>query len=127
MIPLSIFRRARLYRLGPLLADPSSKTDERSSFQWPAGISNSTTSLLSSPLHNIRESNMRLLLVFAALAAAFAATMTVDTTDANAVVCAAGVYPAGCAGPQGAAVVVRPPVVACRYVVVNGARVRRCV
>jgi hypothetical protein len=48
--------------------------------------------------------------------------MTVNTKDANAVVCAAGVDRAGCAGPRGAAVVVRPPVAACHYVVVNGVR-----
>jgi hypothetical protein len=66
---------------------------------------------------------MRLLLAFAVVIVAFAATMTVKTTDANAVVCAAGVYRAGCAGPRGA-VVVRRPVTACHYVVING--VRRC-
>jgi hypothetical protein len=66
---------------------------------------------------------MRLLFVIAAVAAAFAATMTVQATDANAVVCAAGVYRAGCAGPRGA-VVVRRPVAACHYVIING--VRRC-
>jgi hypothetical protein len=77
--------------------------------------------------YNIREPNMRTFLVFASVVAAFVATMTVETTDANAVVCAAGVYRAGCAGPRGAAVVVRRPVAACHYVVVKGARVRRCV
>jgi hypothetical protein len=56
----------------------------------------------------------------------FAATMTAETRDANAVVCAAGVVRAGCAGPRGAAVVTRPVAAACRYVVVNGVRVRRC-
>ncbi len=56
---------------------------------------------------------------------AFGGTMTIETTDANAVVCARGVYRAGCAGPRGAAVVRRPAVV-CRTVWVNGARVRRC-
>ena len=35
--------------------------------------------------------------------------MTVESKDANAVVCARGVYRAGCAGPNGA-VVVRKPV-----------------
>jgi hypothetical protein len=70
---------------------------------------------------------MRTFLVFAAVVAAFAATMTVETTEANAVVCAAGVYRAGCAGPRGAVVVARPAVAACRYVLVNGVRVRRCV
>jgi hypothetical protein len=57
---------------------------------------------------------------------AFAATMTFETTDANAVVCARGVYRAGCAGYRGAVVVARPPTVICRTVRVNGVRVRRC-
>jgi hypothetical protein len=69
---------------------------------------------------------MRSLLLIAAAVLAFAATMTFETKDANAVVCARGVYRAGCAGYRGA-VVVRRPVVACRYVWVNGVRVRRCV
>jgi hypothetical protein len=69
---------------------------------------------------------MRSLIILALTAIAFAGSMTVVTTDANAVVCAAGVYRAGCAGPRGAAVV-RRPVAACRYVIVNGVRVRRCV
>ncbi len=46
-------------------------------------------------------------------------------SDANAVVCARGVHRAGCAGPAGAVVVRRPPVV-CRTVIVNGVAVRRC-
>jgi hypothetical protein len=62
--------------------------------------------------------------------AAFAGTMTLATTDANAVVCARGVYRAGCAGPNGAAVVRRPvavpPVKVCKSVLVNGVYVRRC-
>jgi hypothetical protein len=73
---------------------------------------------------------MRSFLILALAIAAFAATMTVETTSANAVVCAAGVDRAGCAGSRGAAVVVKPPpVAACRYVVVvvNGVRVRQCV
>jgi hypothetical protein len=69
---------------------------------------------------------MRSFLILGCAIFAFAATMTLETSDANAVVCAAGVYRAGCAGPRGAAVVTRPPVAACRYVVVNGVRVRRC-
>lgn len=73
-------------------------------------------------------------LIIAALLA-FGGTMTVVTTDANAVVCARGVYRAGCVGPRGAAVVRRPvvvrpavvrPAVVCRTVWVNGVRVRRC-
>jgi hypothetical protein len=39
---------------------------------------------------------------------AFAATLTMEAGEANAVVCARGVYRAGCAGPRGAAVVRRP-------------------
>jgi hypothetical protein len=70
---------------------------------------------------------MRSLLILAYAVAAFATTMIVETTDANAVVCAAGVYRAGCAGYRGAVVVGRPAVAPCHYVVVNGMRVRRCV
>jgi hypothetical protein len=65
-----------------------------------------------------------LLVVFAVLS--FAATMTVKTTDANAVVCARGVYRAGCAGAHGAVVVRTTPVARCRSVLVNGVYVRRC-
>jgi hypothetical protein len=60
------------------------------------------------------------------LAAAFAITLTIETTDANAVVCTRGVFRAGCVGARGAVVVRRPLVAACRYVIVNGVRVRRC-
>jgi hypothetical protein len=45
-------------------------------------------------------------------------------SEANAVVCARGVYRAGCAGPNGA-VVTRRPVVAPRCAIVNGVRVCR--
>jgi len=84
---------------------------------------------------------MRLFVLVALTIAGFAATMTCTTTDANALVCARGVVRAGCAGPNGAAVVgprgaavagpngaaaVRVPVAACPYVIVNGVRVRRC-
>jgi hypothetical protein len=79
---------------------------------------------------------MRSILLAAIAISAFTATMTIETTDANAVVCARGVARAGCVAPRGAAVVhpvaaapaaaVRP-VAACRYVIVNGVRVRRCV
>jgi hypothetical protein len=68
---------------------------------------------------------MRSFLLLAAACVAFAATMTFEATDANAVVCARGVYRAGCASTRGA-VVVRKPAVVCRTVVVNGVRVRRC-
>jgi hypothetical protein len=40
--------------------------------------------------------------------AALLLTFTVDVPSANAVVCAKGVYRAGCVGPNGAAVVRRP-------------------
>jgi hypothetical protein len=70
---------------------------------------------------------MRPFLILASAAGIFVAAMFIETTDANAVVCAAGVVRAGCAGPRGAVVVAKPPVAACRYVVVNGVRVRRCV
>jgi hypothetical protein len=79
---------------------------------------------------------MRLFLILASAVVAFAATITIDTTDANAVVCAAGVVRAGCAGPNGAVAVRRPvavapvvrpvvvaPAVACT--IVNGVRVCR--
>lgn len=68
---------------------------------------------------------MRYLLLTAAAVLSFSATMTFETTEANAVVCARGVVRAGCAGPRGA-VVVRKPAVVCRTVVVNGVKVRRC-
>ena len=62
---------------------------------------------------------MRSFLLIAAAALSFSATMTFETTEANAVVCARGVVRAGCAGARGA-VVVRKPAVVCRTVVVNG-------
>jgi len=68
---------------------------------------------------------MRSFLLIAAAILAFGATMTFETTDANAVVCARGVHRAGCAGARGA-VVVRHPARVCRSVLVNGVYVRRC-
>ena len=68
---------------------------------------------------------MRSCLLIAAALLSFAATMIFETSDANAAVCARGVYRAGCAGARGA-VVVRKPVAACRTVIVNGVAVRRC-
>jgi hypothetical protein len=59
----------------------------------------------------------------------FAATLTFQPRDANAVVCAAGVYRAGCAGYRGAAVVRRPvaPVRrVCRTVWTRGVRRTVC-
>jgi hypothetical protein len=70
---------------------------------------------------------MRFIFLLASAILAFAATMTVESNDANAVVCARGVYRAGCAGYRGAVVVRRPVVAACRTVWVDGVRVRRCV
>jgi hypothetical protein len=72
-----------------------------------------------------RETNMRSFLLIAAAALSFSATMTFETTEANAVVCARGVVRAGCAGARGA-VVVRKPVAVCRTVIVNSVAVRRC-
>jgi hypothetical protein len=69
---------------------------------------------------------MRSFLLIASAVVALAATMTFEATDANAVVCAKGVYRAGCAGYRGAAVV-RKPAAVCRTVWVNGVKARRCV
>lgn len=70
---------------------------------------------------------MRAFLLMAAAIISFAATLTFEASDANAVVCARGVNRAGCAGYRGAVVVRKPVAVACRWVVVDGVRVRRCV
>ena len=71
---------------------------------------------------------MRAFLLAALAIAAFSAMMTIETTDANAVVCARGAVPhrANCSRVRRVAVV-RRPVSGCRFVVVNGVRVRRCV
>jgi hypothetical protein len=61
---------------------------------------------------------MRFFVLAALGITAFVAAMTVDRTDANAVVCARGVHRAGCVG------VVHPH---CTWVRVNGVRVHRCV
>lgn len=73
---------------------------------------------------------MRILLIAAIAAGTFIITMAGSSNFAQAVVCARGVYHAGCAGPHGAVVVHRPAVVhhgvVCRrYGYVHG--VRRCV
>ena len=68
---------------------------------------------------------MRSLLLVGAALVSFAASMILQSSTASAVVCANGVYRAGCAGPHGA-VVVRKPVAACRWVWVGGVKVRRC-
>ena len=47
---------------------------------------------------------MRSLLLIASALLAFGATLTFEATDANAVVCARGVYRTGCAGPNAAVV-----------------------
>lgn len=52
-----------------------------------------------------KEATMRLFALAALAIAAFVATMTIDRTDANAVVCARGPYRAGCVGARGAVVV----------------------
>lgn len=52
---------------------------------------------------------MRLLLLAALAIVSFTATMTYRPADANAIVCARGIYRAGCVGPYGGAVVVRRP------------------
>lgn len=70
---------------------------------------------------------MRICLLVAAAALSFAASMTLESSTASAVVCADGVVRAGCAGPRGAVVVRKPkPVVVCKSVWVNGVKVRRC-
>ena len=69
---------------------------------------------------------MNSMLLAALSVAAFAATLTLSSAPAEAVVCARGVRGAACAGPAGA-VAVRRPVAACRTVIVNGVPVRRCV
>jgi hypothetical protein len=66
---------------------------------------------------------MRSLLLIAAALLAFGTTLTFESSDANAVVCARGVYRAGCAGYRGAVVA---PARRCRSVLVNGVYVRRC-
>ena len=67
---------------------------------------------------------MRTLFLAIASISAFSALLTFETRDANAVVCARGAVRAGCVAAGGAAVVRTAPV--CRYVIVNGVRVRRC-
>jgi hypothetical protein len=48
---------------------------------------------------------MRLFALATLAITAFVTTMIIDRTDANAVVCARGVYRAGCVGARGAVVV----------------------
>ena len=86
---------------------------------------------------------MRAFVLIPLAALSFAATLTFETREANAVVCARGVARAGCVSARGAAVVAKPVVVApaaavvtpvvvkpamrCRTVIVNGVRVKKCV
>ena len=88
---------------------------------------------------------MRAVLLTATAFITFAATLTFETRDANALVCARGVRGAGCAAVRGPvvrapvarAVVVTPtvvtpvvvvaPVARCRTVIVRGVAVRKCV
>ncbi len=53
---------------------------------------------------------MRFLALVSLGACVFVAGLTLPTTDANAVVCARGVYRAGCVGPHGAVGVRHAPV-----------------
>ncbi|MCI0600776.1 MAG: hypothetical protein L0Y50_05030 [Beijerinckiaceae bacterium] len=54
----------------------------------------------------------------------FTAVLASQKDEAQAAACARGVYRAGCVGPRGAVSVRRAPV--CRWIWVNGVRVRRC-
>ncbi len=51
---------------------------------------------------------MRILLFIALAIASFVTTMTYEPNDANAIICARGVYRAGCVGARGGVVVRRP-------------------
>jgi hypothetical protein len=59
-------------------------------------------------LHNQRETDMKYLMIAVLLLGGFVTFAA--TKEASAVVCAAGVYRAGCVGVRGAAVVRRPVV-----------------
>ena len=61
---------------------------------------------------------MRMLLIATLAAVAFVSTMAVSSNEAQAIVCARGVYHAGCVAP-------RAGVVCRRYGIVGG--VRRCI
>jgi hypothetical protein len=72
---------------------------------------------------------MRTIILAAFAIATFLTAMTLDRTDANAVVCGRGPYRAGCVGPHGAVVAhpyAHPYAGGCRWIWVNGVRVRRC-
>jgi hypothetical protein len=68
---------------------------------------------------------MRSLLLTAAALLAFSDTLTLESRTASAIVCADGVVRAACVGPRGA-VVVRKPVVVCKWIWVNNVKVRKC-
>jgi hypothetical protein len=59
------------------------------------------------PQHT-KEETVRWLALAALALIAFAGSMTIDPTNANAIVCAPGFYRAGCVGPYGGVVVRRP-------------------
>jgi len=67
---------------------------------------------------------MKYLMQFGLALGLFSGTMAVTMADANAVVCARGVYRAGCVGPHGAVGVRRAPVAVVRRPV-GAVRVRR--
>ena len=58
---------------------------------------------------------MRALAIVALAVATFITAAVISHSEANAVVCARGVYRAGCAGPHGAVVVHRRPYYRYRY------------
>lgn len=109
----------------------------RSSFEYPKmqGFArlDRTAARLVSPekstmrTHHAKEAIMRFSLFAALIIASSAGIMTFESSTTNAAVaCVRGVVRAGCVATGGVAVV-RRPVAACRYVIVNGVRVRRCV
>jgi hypothetical protein len=79
-------------------------------------------SVLTVAPHNSRRALMKHLIIPLLLIGGFAA---LTTTEANAIVCARGVYRAGCVGAGGAAVVARRPVARRAVVVAPRAVVRR--
>jgi hypothetical protein len=65
---------------------------------------------------------LKKLLIMTIGACALVASLAIETEEANAVVCARGVYRAGCVGPHGAVGVRRAPVYRHRPVVVRTRR-----
>jgi hypothetical protein len=121
-----VTRMARTPIIAGLQESPGRRREEVNDPLWMHGKMRPQQRSLRNRQGQTRESPMRSFLLLAAAFVAFAATMTFEATDANAVVCARGVVRAGCAGARGAAVVRRPVAVVCRTVVVNGVKVRRC-